>query len=420
MEEKDCFLVKNEQKSGDTFGICVVIPIQNNEKYLLKIFQGIENQSLMPREFVIVDSSSNNKISNFINGWNGAISMKYIKIDSVNPGNARNIGVDMAKGEWIAFLDSSTVPEHDWLKRCVEIAIDKKADFVGGLTLFEADTYFKKLLRATSYGCRPYGTLPGSIIKKEMFKKSGGFIPNIRSSEDVEWTERIKSMRFKMATVKDPVIKYYGLPGNLWSAIKKYYRFALAGAQTEVFKGHKNLYMSALLILLTILIIKWNEFATGWDENSILYIPHISKIYLASLVVIYVVFKGLLQPWNRNITLGVFEKVYLLVIAVLTTGLICKWNYIFAHFNVNSILYIPHITKIYVASLFLLSIVFRGIIRPLRRNVECSFIFPVNWFLIGLLGVTLDIVKAPGFIWGGVLGIMGKTINKTTQGKNCL
>jgi energy-converting hydrogenase Eha subunit A len=130
--------------------------------------------------------------------------------------------------------------------------------------------------------------------------------------------------------------------------------------------------------------------------------------------VLYVVFKGFLRPWNRKIKLGVFEKVYLLVIAILTTGLIYNWNLIFAHFDVESVFYIPHITKIYVASLFLLSIVFRGIIRPLRRKVECSFIFPVNWIIIGLIGVTLDIVKAPGFIWGGMLAFMGKTINKTT------
>jgi hypothetical protein len=172
--------------------------------------------------------------------------------------------------------------------------------------------------------------------------------------------------------------------------------------------------MSALLMLLTILTYKWNLYVAGWDKNSILYIPHITKIYLVSLVVLYVVFKGFLRPWNRRNKLGVFEKVYLLVIAILTTGLIYKWNLIFAHFNIESVFYIPHITKIYVSSLFLLSIVFRGIIRPLRRNVEWSFIFPFEWILIGLIGVTLDIVKAPGYLWGGIMGIVGKTINKTT------
>jgi cation transport ATPase len=251
-------------------------------------------------------------------------------------------------------------------------------------------------------------------VKKEIFKKSGGFIPSIRSSEDIEWIERIKSMGYKTDTVKYPVTKYYGLQGDLWSAIKKYYKFAMATAQTEVLKGQKKLYMSALLMLLTILIYKWNLFAAGWDKNSILFIPHITKIYLVSLVVLYVVFKGFLRPWNRKIKLGAFEKVYLLIITILTTGLIYNWNMIFARFNVESAFYIPHITKMYVTLLLLLSIVFRGIIRPLRRNVEWSFIFPYKWILIGTIGVTLDIVKTPGYIWGGMLGIMGKTINKTT------
>jgi len=413
MEEKNCFRTKNEQKIVDLFDICVVIPVQNNEKYLSEIFQGIENQSLLPREIMIVDSSSNNKMSYLINEWNGTIPIKYIKIDSAYPGDARNIGVEIAKREWIAFLDSATVPEHDWLERCVEIAIEKKADFVGGLILFEADTYFKKLLRATTYGCGPCGTLPGSIIKKEKFEKSGGFISSIRSSEDIEWIERIKSMGFKMDSAGNPIAKYYGLPGNLWLAIKKYYNFAMSTAQTEVLKGQKNIYMSVLLMLLTILTYKWNFYVAGWDKNSILYFPHITKIYLVSLVVLYVVFKGFLQPWNRKIKLGVFEKAYLFVIAILTTGLIYKWNLIFARFNVESVFYVPHITKIYVTSLLLLSIVFRGIIRPLRRNVGLSFIFPFKWVLIGLLGVTLDIVKAPGYIWGGILAFIGKTINKT-------
>jgi glycosyltransferase involved in cell wall biosynthesis len=414
MEEKGCFHTNDELKNVDLLDISVVIPVHNKEKYLSEIFHSIDNQSLPPREMVIVDSGSNNIISKLINEWNGAIPIKYIKVDTAYPGDARNIGVEMAKSKWIAFLDSTTTPEHDWLEGCVEMAIEKKADFVGGLTLFEADTYFKKLLRATTYGCGPCGTLPGSIVKKEIFKKSGGFIPSIRSSEDIEWIERIKSMGYKTDTVKGPVIKYCGLQGDLWSAIKKYYKFAMATAQTEVLKGQKKLYMSALLMLLTILTYKWNLFVAGWDKNSILFIPHITKIYLGSLIVLYVVFKGFLRPWNRKIKLGVFEKVYLLIITVLTTGLIYKWNMIFARFNVESVFYIPHITKMYVTLLLLLSIVFRGIIRPLRRNVEWSFIFPYKWILIGMIGVTLDIVKTPGYIWGGMLEIMGKTINKTT------
>jgi glycosyltransferase involved in cell wall biosynthesis len=155
MKGKSSFRTKNEQKAVGLLDICVVIPVQNNEEYLLAVFHGVDNQSLLPKEIVIVDSSSNNKIATIINEWSGEVPIKYIKIGSAYPGDARNVGVEIVKSEWIAFLDSTTVPEHDWLERCVEMAIEKKVDFVGGLALFEADTYFKKLLRATTYGCSP-------------------------------------------------------------------------------------------------------------------------------------------------------------------------------------------------------------------------------------------------------------------------
>ena len=73
MEEKGSLRNKSEKKIVDLFDICVVIPVRDNEKYLLEVFHGVGNQSLPPREIVIVDSSSNNIISNLINEWNGTV-----------------------------------------------------------------------------------------------------------------------------------------------------------------------------------------------------------------------------------------------------------------------------------------------------------------------------------------------------------
>ena len=73
MEEKGCFHTKDELKNVDLLDISVVIPVHNKEKYLLEIFHSIDNQSLPPREMVIVDSSSSNIISNLINEWNGTV-----------------------------------------------------------------------------------------------------------------------------------------------------------------------------------------------------------------------------------------------------------------------------------------------------------------------------------------------------------
>lgn len=158
---------------------------------------------------------------------------------------------------------------------------------------------------------------------------------------------------------------------------------------------------------------KWNGIFANGDEKNTFFIPHITKIYFVSLVSLYVIFRGIIRPANIKNELTLFEKVYLLVLIILTTGLIYKWNAIFAKWDVNSFLYIPHITKIYIVSLFILSIIFRGIIRPLKRKVNLSFLFPWRWLLVGLVGLCLDIVKPPGYVWGAILGFMGKSIRKS-------
>ena len=48
----------------------------------------------------------------------------------------------------------------------------------------------------------------------------------------------------------------------------------------------------------------------------------------------------------------------------------------------SSALYIPHITKIYVLSLFMISFVYRGIYFPLYGGIYVKELFPFNWILL--------------------------------------
>ena len=59
-------------------------------------------------------------------------------------------------------------------------------------------------------------------------------------------------------------------------------------------------------------------------------------------------------------------------------------------------------TKIYISIIILLSILYRGIFLPINKNVNINFLFPFNWIFIGVFGMFLDLVKAPGYIIGGI------------------
>jgi hypothetical protein len=79
-----------------------------------------------------------------------------------------------------------------------------------------------------------------------------------------------------------------------------------------------------------------------------------------------------------------------------------KWNMYVADWLETSKLYIPHVTKSLILCTIFISIFYRGLILPLKRKVEIDFIFPFNWIRIGFLGLTIDVVKSPAYVFGAI------------------
>ena len=87
--------------------ISIIVPIYNVEKYLDKCIKSILNQSFEDFELILVNDGSTDSC--------GVICDKYKKLDGritvihkANGGlsSARNAGIDIARGEYIGFVDS--------------------------------------------------------------------------------------------------------------------------------------------------------------------------------------------------------------------------------------------------------------------------------------------------------------------------
>src|SRR3990167_3632127 len=100
------------------FDISVVIPALNAEAYISALLKGIEAQTLLPKEIVIVDSSPTNRTAEIVQSWSGSVPIRYHKVNFAYPGDARNIGVKAAQCRWIAFIDCRTLTTTDWLEKC--------------------------------------------------------------------------------------------------------------------------------------------------------------------------------------------------------------------------------------------------------------------------------------------------------------
>ncbi|MBT3879128.1 MAG: glycosyltransferase [Candidatus Scalindua sp.] len=384
------------------FDVSIVVPALDMEDYMPELLNSVESQTLLPREIVIVDSSETNRTAEIVAKWVGIVPISYHNVDLALPGRARNIGVKESKGEWIAFLDCKTIPVPDWLEKCAITAQKNEVFFVCGLTLFEADTSFKQILRAASIGCVAHRTLVGSLVLKESFLETGGFVLNVRSGEDMEWLERVNSLGYKMKSPEEPVITYHGFPNSLWLAIKKYCLYSMSLAKIDVSIRQKR-WFSVVIILLTMFFAhNWNSVVTHWNPGHWLYIPHMTKICIILLICSPLFFRGVLKLKRVDVS-AYHKRFFLVVIVVLFMFLAYKWNAIFAHWDTSHWLFVPHITKMCVLFLLCSSFFFRGVLRPLAYKVEVSYLFPWRWLLVGFVGLTLDVAKICGFLFGYVL-----------------
>jgi hypothetical protein len=169
----------------------------------------------------------------------------------------------------------------------------------------------------------------------------------------------------------------------------------------------KDAYLTLLLILSAIILPKWNYLIGGWDTNP-LFIPHVTKIYFMALVFLLLISQLVHYLFFRKVSQTLFYRALQLITFMFVTLAVLNWNAVIAGWMEDAVLYVPHITKIYVVGTLLASMLFRGFFLPLKRKVKSSYLFPVRWIQVGLLGLSLDLVKAPWYVMGSLLGIFKK------------
>ncbi len=100
--------------------VSVIVPTFNREKTILRAINSILKQTYKDIEIIIVDDCSNDNTENIIKSLDNdrVIYIKHKK--NMGACAARNTGIKVAKGDYIAFLDS----DDEWLSEKVEKQIN--------------------------------------------------------------------------------------------------------------------------------------------------------------------------------------------------------------------------------------------------------------------------------------------------------
>lgn len=109
--------------------ISVIIPVYGVEKYIAKCIESIKVQTFTDFEvFLINDGTKDNSVAVAEDAIAGDERFIILHKENGGQGSARNLGLDNARGDYIAFIDSDDWVEPDYLKAMYEKIVAEDAD----------------------------------------------------------------------------------------------------------------------------------------------------------------------------------------------------------------------------------------------------------------------------------------------------
>lgn len=97
--------------------ISVVVPVYNVEKYLSRCVDSILAQTFTDFELILIDDGSKDCSGEICDNYaKQHRNIRVIHQDNKGQAAARNLGVEIAKGEWIAFVDSDDLIHPQYLE----------------------------------------------------------------------------------------------------------------------------------------------------------------------------------------------------------------------------------------------------------------------------------------------------------------
>lgn len=206
--------------------VSIILPTYNRAHLLSRAIQSVLDQTYQDFELIIVDDGSTDNTEEIVKSFNDE-RIKYIwQGENKGVSAARNTGIKMAKGKYIAFQDS----DDEWMPeklekqvRAFEAALpevgivytgfftvinDKKRYITSiGVTLEEGDI-FSTLLKGNFIGA------PTILIKRECFERVGMFDDLFPPMED--WKLLLKMSRhYQFKCIDEPLVTSYLQPDSI-------------------------------------------------------------------------------------------------------------------------------------------------------------------------------------------------------------
>jgi glycosyltransferase involved in cell wall biosynthesis len=105
------------QKVNNSILISIIIPCYNGEGFIAETIRSVFNQTYTNFEIIVVDDGSIDQTKKIVSNYLNDQRIKYYYQKNQGVSSARNHGLSLATGNFVAFIDADDLIEPDFLKK---------------------------------------------------------------------------------------------------------------------------------------------------------------------------------------------------------------------------------------------------------------------------------------------------------------
>lgn len=200
-----------------TVSVSVIIPTHNRMDLLHRALKSVDAQSVVPSEIIVVDDGSSDGTAEML--VKQFPHVHYIFQENQGVSKARNVGIEHAKGDWVALLDS----DDEWLSNKLERQL-QQLKLNPQIRLCHTEEIWIRcgkrvnaMNKHRKYGgyiyneCLPLCVISPSsvVIHREIFQDVGLFDETLPACEDYDLWLRVCS-QYPVVFSEEPLIIKHG------------------------------------------------------------------------------------------------------------------------------------------------------------------------------------------------------------------
>jgi glycosyltransferase involved in cell wall biosynthesis len=193
---------------SEAVSISVIMPVHNNHRYLRAALETIRFQDVAGCEVIVVDDGSDPPVAGLVKEV--LPDAKVLRQPNGGPSAARNAGLRLAAGNFVAFLDADDL----WTANALGVLMKgfrdaPDADVVQGHVKRFAETASFSSSKDAPLGNPSLGFNVGALmVRRQIMSAIGLFDESLRQSEDVDLFMRLHEHGAKRIIIPDTVLEY--------------------------------------------------------------------------------------------------------------------------------------------------------------------------------------------------------------------